>query len=230
MIYVTGDTHGDRSRLSKKRLKALNPGDTLIICGDFGFLWNDDRAEQKFLYNLSKRPYNICFADGTHENFDLLYRFPVKEKFGGRVHAVADNIFHLIRGEIYAIEDKKIFVMGGGQNPDRDPDDELEENATHYEIPSKTEMLTAVENLEKHNYKIDLIVTHEPPAKIKDFLLLSENAVSGPTALRAFFDELSSQTEYKKWFFGSMHTDKFISSSMTAVFNAVINTETGEKV
>ena len=94
MIYVTGDTHGDRSRLSKKRLKALNPGDTLIICGDFGFLWNDDRAEQKFLYNLSKRPYNICFADGTHENFDLLYRFPVKEKFGGRVHAVADNIFH----------------------------------------------------------------------------------------------------------------------------------------
>lgn len=230
MIYVTGDMHGDRSRLDKKRLKALRAGDTLIVCGDFGFLWDDSRAEQKFLYKLSRRPYNIFFIDGTHENFELLYRCPVEEKFGGKVHVITDNICHLIRGQIFEIESKTVFAMGGGQNPDRDPDDELEENATHYEIPSKTEMLTAVENLEKHNYKIDLIVTHEPPAKIKDFLLLSENAVSGPTALRAFFDELSSQTEYKKWFFGSMHTDKFISSSMTAVFNAVINTETGEKV
>lgn len=230
MIYVTGDTHGDRSRLSKKRLKALNPGDTLIICGDFGFLWNDDRAEQKFLYNLSKRPYNICFADGTHENFDLLYRFPVKEKFGGRVHAVADNIFHLIRGEIYAIEDKKIFVMGGGQNPDRDPDEELYEELPHFEIPDKADLLSAVENLEKVNYKVDYIITHEPSAKIMDFLLLSENGISGTTALRAYFDELSTQATYDKWFFGSMHIDKYISPSVIAVFNSIINAETGKRI
>lgn len=230
MIYVTGDMHGDRSRLDKKRLKALRAGDTLIVCGDFGFLWDDSRAEQKFLYKLSKRPYNIFFIDGTHENFELLYRCPVEEKFGGKVHAIADNICHLMRGQIYDIEGKTVFAMGGGQNPDRDPDEELEENTPHYEIPNKTEMLTAVENLEKHNYKIDLIITHEPPSKIKDFLLLSENGVSGPTALRAFFDELSAQAEYGKWFFGSMHTDKFISPSITAVFNAVINTETGERV
>lgn len=230
MIFVTGDMHGDRARLDKKHLKALDAGDTLIVCGDFGFLWDGSRAESKFLYKLSKRPYNIFFADGTHENFELINSFPVEERFGGKVHVIADNICHLMRGQVYEIEEKTVFVMGGGQNPDSDPDDELEESKPHFEIPSKAEMLTAVENLEKHGYRLDIIITHEPPSKIKDFLLLSENSVSGPTALRAFFDELSVQAEYGKWFFGSMHTDKFISPSMTAVFSAVINAETGEKV
>lgn len=230
MIYVTGDTHGDQSRLDKKRLKGLRAGDTLIVCGDFGFVWDDGKNEQKFLYKLSKRPYNICFVDGTHENFELLNSYPVCERNGGRVHLIAENIFHLMRGEVYDFDGTSVFAMGGGQNPDRDPDEELLDNTAHYEIPNKNEMLSAVENLEKCGYKLDLIVTHEPPAKIRDFLLLSENSVSGPTALRAFFDELSQQAEYKKWFFGSMHTDKYISPSMTAVFKNVINSETGEKI
>ena len=230
MIYVTGDMHGDRTRLDKQSLKKLRQGDTLIVCGDFGFIWNDDKAEQKLLYKLSKRPYNICFVDGTHENFELLYSYPVCERYGGSVHLIADNILHLMRGQVYEIEGKKLFTMGGGQNPDRDPDEELSETTAHYEIPGKAEMLTAVENLEKNNYKVDYIITHEPPAKIKDFLLLSENTVSGTTALRAFFDELSSQADYSKWFFGSMHTDKYISPLMTALFKNVVNAETGEKI
>ena len=39
MVYVTGDTHGDPERLSKSALKCLNEGNTLIVCGDFGFIW-----------------------------------------------------------------------------------------------------------------------------------------------------------------------------------------------
>ena len=40
MVYVTGDMHGDASRFSDPRLKKLKKGDTLLVCGDFGFLWN----------------------------------------------------------------------------------------------------------------------------------------------------------------------------------------------
>ena len=43
MIYVTGDTHGDASRFDDPRLKNLKQGDTLIVCGDFGFLWNGSK-------------------------------------------------------------------------------------------------------------------------------------------------------------------------------------------
>ena len=60
MIFITGDTHGDRDRLSRWRLRKLQEGDTLIICGDFGFLWDDSKSEQNHLQNLGKRKYNIC--------------------------------------------------------------------------------------------------------------------------------------------------------------------------
>ena len=49
MVFITGDTHGDPERLSKSALKELAPGDTLIVCGDFGFVWDNSKAEQKIL-------------------------------------------------------------------------------------------------------------------------------------------------------------------------------------
>ena len=61
MVFVTGDTHGDPNRLSKNGLKNLKAGDTLIVCGDFGFIWDKSKNEQKILKALSKREYNICF-------------------------------------------------------------------------------------------------------------------------------------------------------------------------
>ena len=45
MVYVTGDTHGDIKRFSDPRLRSLKKGDTLIICGDFGFIWDGSNME-----------------------------------------------------------------------------------------------------------------------------------------------------------------------------------------
>lgn len=33
--------------------------------------------------------------------------------FGGKVQVLRKNIIHLLRGEIYKINNKKVFVMGG---------------------------------------------------------------------------------------------------------------------
>ena len=43
MIYFTGDLHGDYDRFKSKELKKLKKGDTLIVCGDFGFLWDGSK-------------------------------------------------------------------------------------------------------------------------------------------------------------------------------------------
>ena len=75
MIYVTGDTHGDISRFKKRELKKFTKKDYLIICGDFGFLWNESAEEQEKLDFLKSQKYTILFVDGTHENFDLLESF-----------------------------------------------------------------------------------------------------------------------------------------------------------
>ncbi len=225
MIYITGDLHGDTQRLSKTELSMMSANDTLIICGDFGFIWNNDIKENQFLNRLEKRKYNVCFIDGTHENFDALNEYPVALWNSGRVHKIRSNIFHLMRGQIFDIENKKIFTMGGGENAEPEFS-EADGSATGKETPTSQEMLTGVTNLEKYNYKVDYIISHEPPEKIRDFLSLSENKNFRSTALGAYFDELSQQTEFEKWYFGSMHIDKFITEKYTALFTNIVCPQT----
>lgn len=222
MIYITGDTHGDFERLSKTELSMLSSKDTLIICGDFGYIWNNDSRENQFLNRLEKRKYNICFIDGIHENFEAINEYPISVWNSGRVHRIRKNIFHLMRGQIYTIENKTIFTMGGGEEPDFDFLENEEKNMRK-EIPSSNDMLTGVSNLEKYSYKVDYVITHEPPAKIREFLSLSDNKNNSSTALGAYLDELSQQTTFEKWYFGSLHSDKFITEKYTSLFTNIIS-------
>ena len=47
MIYITGDTHGDIKRFKTRSAKKLTKDDILIVCGDFGFLWDESKKEKK---------------------------------------------------------------------------------------------------------------------------------------------------------------------------------------
>ena len=229
MVYITGDIHGDLSRLSPDKLKFMKTHDTLIICGDFGFIWDDSKNEDKILRNLGRRRYNICFVDGTHENFKILNKFPASNWNGGKARNITGNLYHLMRGEIYNIEGMKVFTMGGGESPEA----ELrfnDEESERLEIPTKEELLSAVTRLEQLDYNVDLIITHEPPSKTREFLLMQKKEQFTVSALNAFFDELAVQCKYKKWYFGSMHTDKYISENQVAVFRNIINAKTGLKV
>ena len=89
MVYLTGDTHGDIQRFKQGKLRWLGKKDTVVVLGDFGFVWDGSAAERKRLDWLRKRPYTILFLDGSHENYDLLAQYPETELFGGRCRALA---------------------------------------------------------------------------------------------------------------------------------------------
>ena len=80
MICVTGDLHGDITRFKSPVLKKLRRGDALIITGDFGCIWDGSKKEKKMLKKLGKKKYNVLFAEGVHENFDLLEEYCRKER------------------------------------------------------------------------------------------------------------------------------------------------------
>ena len=111
MIYLTGDTHGGMERFQSKEAKQLKKGDTLIICGDFGFIWDGSKGEEKHLKWLGKRRYTIAFVEGTHDNLDRLAAYPEEEWNGGKIHRISGNLIHLMRGECYRVEGKTIFEM-----------------------------------------------------------------------------------------------------------------------
>ena len=112
MVYITGDMHGDISRLDSPAIKRLKKGDILIVCGDFGFVWDNSKIEQKTLKKLGNKKFSVCFIDGTHENFELLNSYPVTQWNGGKVHNICGNLYHLMRGQIFKFDNMTFFTMG----------------------------------------------------------------------------------------------------------------------
>ena len=54
MIYVTGDTHGDIERFKSSGIHKLKKSDSIIVCGDFGFVWDGSKGEINNINWLSK--------------------------------------------------------------------------------------------------------------------------------------------------------------------------------
>ncbi|MGN0575923.1 MAG: metallophosphoesterase [Ruminococcus sp.] len=217
MIYVTGDTHGDLNRFKDPALKKLGKGDILIICGDFGFIWDNSRKEKAALKKLCEKNYTIAFLDGCHENFDILDQFPVSEWNGGTIQRISNNIIHLMRGQVYEIEGKKIFTFGGGHSQDYDFRRDSP-NWWERERPSHEEIIGAIDNLEAHSNAVDYVITHEPPASLKDCLGVD---VLQRLEVHAFFEDIIKVCDFRKWFFGKCHIDKHIPIKFYAVFNDI---------
>lgn len=218
MIYVTGDLHGDLSRLKSKEISRLKKGDTLIVCGDFGFLWDGSAAEKRRLNWIGRRRFNVLFVEGTHDNLALLEEYPVTEWNGGLVREIGGRLRQLCRGGVFTIEGKKIFAFGGGESSDADvriPDRLWWEN----EMPSEQEIDLARRNLAEHGNAVDYIVTHEGSQKIKRFLRMHTNEAH---ALDMFLDEIRNGCRFKRWFFGCLHMNKLIPPVEFALFDAVV--------
>ncbi len=217
MIYITGDIHGDLNDLETREISKLKKGDVLIITGDFGFIWDNSKSELKALKKLSKKKFNILFVEGVHENFELLTQYENCEIYGGTAKKIADNIYCLNRGEIYTVENKSIFALGGGVVEDsiENIDDDPLKNPS---MPTDEQLQNAVSNLQKNDKKVNIIITHEAPASVKR-LIRRDSSIND---LNIFLDTLLHNVWYDKWYFGSLHTDRVISNQMECVYQQVI--------
>lgn len=98
MIFVTGDCHADFTKFNTKSFpeqKELTKEDIVIICGDFGGIWDNSKREKHWLAWLSDKPFTTCYVDGNHENFDRLNgtEFPIIDYHGGKAHKITDSIY-----------------------------------------------------------------------------------------------------------------------------------------
>lgn len=217
MIYITGDVHGDIKDFESRDISKLKKDDVLIITGDFGFIWDNSKPELKVRKKLSKKKFRILFVEGVHENFELLNNFEECEIFGSKAKKIADNIYCLNKGEIYTIDNKQIFALGGGavddifENADPDP-------LKNPSLPTDDVLKYAVDNLQQNDKKVDLIITHEAPASVKR-LIRRDSVVND---LNIFLDTLLHNVWYDKWYFGSLHTDRVVSNNMECVYQQVI--------
>lgn len=218
MIYITGDIHGDYSRFKDPALRKLRKNDALIICGDFGFIWNGSKEEKKLLRKIGKRRYNVLFVEGSHENYDLLEQYEVSDWCGGKTRKISGRLRQLMRGQVYEIAEKTVFAFGGGQS-----DDSMEliegQNWWPREIPTEDELSEGIQNLEKVDYNVDFVVTYEPPAKLHDFI---DHKSGDVNHINTFLNNIYENATFTKWFFGKLHLNKLVPPKYHAVYDNII--------
>ena len=225
MIYVTGDTHGHidfaKLKIFADEKKSLTRGDYVIIAGDFGGVWDPEKLEDDLKY-YKELPFTVLFVDGNHENFDMLEKYPVTEWKGGKVHIIAENIIHLMRGQVYEIDGKTFFTFGGATSTDR----YLRREGIDWwpqEVPTDADVVEANKNLAKVDFKVDYIITHA----------CDKRALYYPPLLgkfdRVFYPEniiLSNVCDgigYKHWYFGHYHVDGALTDGKkTALYQKIV--------
>ena len=212
MIFLTGDTHIpiDISKLNTKNFpeqKSLTSDDYVIILGDFGLYWNDDETYQYWREWLQNKPFTILWIDGNHENFDWINAMPVSTWHGGKAHRDG-NIIHLIRGQVFDIDSKKFFVMGGADSYDR------AYRTPHVswwpqERPSTTDIRQAEKTLSAVESKVDYVLTHTCPLEMLDVIKYHhpDYDLSGRHDIEELLQYIREQISFEQWFFGHWHED-----------------------
>ena len=249
-VFLTGDTHGDFSRLRRESFyeqDGLGKEDFLLVCGDFGGLWYGDGRDDDALDWLERRPFTTLFVDGNHENFDALNRLPVQNWHGGRVHALRPSVLHLMRGEVFALEGRRWFVMGGARSHDieggiLEPDDPRRKERErrlrrHYlsyrvnheswwaqELPDEAEYANARANLDRCGWQVDEIVTHCAPTGVQRQL----SDLYGPDALTDFLEEVRGRCRFRHWFFGHYHDNRSLLGGFTLLYEQIVPLGRGE--
>lgn len=250
MLFVTGDTHADFTRFSVKRFeeqKEMTRDDIVIICGDFGGVWDDSDEERWWLKWLSEKPFTICFVDGNHENMDMLYgdKFEVVDFHSGKAHKIRDNIYHLMRGYVFEFEGKKFFAFGGASSHDIH-DGILDRNdfatdedfkktykmwiwlekcfrVNHVswwkeELPSQDEMDFGMKTLEEHGYEVDYVITHSLPQEVNSMLGFRD-----PDTITMYFNGLlRNGLKFNQWFAGHLHINERVLGKFNILYEDIV--------
>ena len=126
---------------------------------------------------------------------------------------IRSNIFMLKRGELYEIEGKKIFAMGGAYSTDRWMRIPYQ-SWWPQELPDNEEYHHAIDTLEQAGKIVDIVITHTAPQTI--IRMLGHVPDPHDLELTGFLEWMMHEVHFRKWYFGHWHTDQEVTLKMTA--------------
>lgn len=214
MIYLSADWHLTKEDTSSiEMLETLKENDVMIVLGDLADDWSKEEDQFWFINSIEKYKVQFLFIDGNHEDFKKINTFPVQYWNDIKVHQLGRNVFHILRGQAFLLEDKSFWVMGGGFSG-LSYIERHKETWQKEEKPTKLEYKQGLEALEKYNGNIDYILTHTPPLTvIKEYMLSNEW-----DEINSFMDEIVAKTDFKKWYFGHFHDNRVLDDRYEIIY------------
>ena len=215
--FLKGDIHGNLFEVIDfiNRFD-LGKNDNIIILGDCGIAWRKDKKDliQNIkLWNECGNGVKLYFLDGNHENFNILNSLPIENNMG----KIADNIYHLRRGQVYEFENKKILVCGGADSIDKY---RRVENFTWWK--EETISQETIDGIPAGHY--DYVLTHCCPRSIfeenKIYLstlqFLNENKINHNS--EDMLEQLKDKITFDHWYFGHYHINRDLNEKFTCLF------------
>ena len=232
-FFITGDKHRHFEKVRNFCWETnTRRKDVLIILGDTGFNYYDDRRDDELKKEISTLNITLFCLHGNKENRpENVGTYGVRSFCGGKVYYEPKypNIYFAIDGEIYTFEGKKYMVVGGAHSVDKMRC--LEENDPFWfdEMPNDKIKQTVETNLQKEDNKIYGMMTHTCPIDYlptEMFMSTRQGAYIKRKPHKAkskklfkpdidrsteiWLGELEKKLDYEVWFCGHYHIDKQI--------------------
>lgn len=230
MIYITGDTHRDFTRIKTFcERQETTKNDLLIILGDAGINYYDEYEDRALKQYLERFPITFLCVRGNHEerpeNIKTYKKeFITNKSFEGNCFYEQEfpNLYFLDNGIFKLKTDKDhgytCLNINGAYSPDK-----------YYRLIGcgkwfKDEQLTEEEKkkiVDQLPEKVDFVFSHTCPEKYipREVFLPNLDQSTVDRSMEGFLDKIESRLDYKKWYCGHWHIDKKI-DKMIFLFNA----------
>lgn len=221
-ILLTGDIHGDLTRILNIKDEGMTKEDIVIVLGDFGIIFfNDEDYITKALNLIGQKNFTTAFVDGNHENFNLIEKFEEIVSWNeGQIGLLPGGVIHLLRGEVYNFNGKRVGVCGGANSIDKWHRTEniswwKQEEITDGEINKL--LIKTGEN--KH---LDIMLSHDCPSVLVPLISLYSGVNGAKKSKSQRQLQIINETiQIDKWYFGHWHIDKKIDDKYECLFKSV---------
>ncbi len=226
-FYITGDKHRHFDRVARfcRGIKTRRK-DVLIILGDAGFNYYEDKRDDELKAQAAKMNITLfCLHGNKEKRPQNVGTYGIRDFCGGKVYYEPryPNILFAIDGEVYSFEGREYLAVGGAHSVDKLRC--LEEGLPYFEdeMPDAAAKASAEQKLTKRNYRIYGVLTHTCPVDYlpTEMFISTKEKERKESKKKQFKPDIDRSTEewlgsiekkleYQEWFCGHYHVDKQI--------------------
>ena len=225
MVYITGDIHGDPRRIVEFSEKFdVTRQDIIVILGDVGANYDVGPRDEWMKGVLAGISPTILCIHGNHEaRPETVPGYVEKQWNGGSVFVQPEypNLLFAKDGEIYSLNGKRCFAIGGAYSVDKHI--RLVRRWAWFPDEQPSEQIKAYVEQQLSENQIDVVFSHTCPEQYKPvecFLPgIDQSEVDDST--ERWLGELEQSINYSAWYCGHWHINKRI-AKMHFLFEDVV--------